>query len=161
MSKLLRGVALFDEHPDGVLEMLLFNRLGGRQFSKSATLPSKIDEMSKLLRRVALFNGHLDGVLEMLLFNRLCGRMGSSKCYFSIASQPRQPAKAASQPVLLACSRRIQYSVTRWRPASPALAQTQPSPCSRLRLCCLVVLAASRDLIFAERSYPTWTLGTC
>ena len=29
-SKLLRRVALFDRHPDGVLEMLLFNRLGLR-----------------------------------------------------------------------------------------------------------------------------------
>ena len=38
----------------------------------------------------------------------------------------------------LACSRRIHYSATRWRPASPALAQTQPSPFTWLRLCCLV-----------------------
>ena len=29
MSKLLRGVALFDEHLDEVLEMLVFNWLGG------------------------------------------------------------------------------------------------------------------------------------
>ena len=33
MSKLLRRVALFGGHLDGVLEMLLFNRLGGRKFS--------------------------------------------------------------------------------------------------------------------------------
>ena len=32
----------------------------------------------------------------------------------------------------------IRYSATRPRPALPALAQTQPSPCPRLRLCCLV-----------------------
>ena len=30
---------------EGVLEMLLFNRLGGRKFSDSATLLSKIDVM--------------------------------------------------------------------------------------------------------------------
>ena len=53
--------------------MLLFNRLGGGEFSENATLLSKIDDLSKLLRRVALFDGHADGVLEMLLFNRLGG----------------------------------------------------------------------------------------
>ena len=35
MSKLLRGVALFDEHLDEVLEMLVFNRLGGGNFPKA------------------------------------------------------------------------------------------------------------------------------
>ena len=79
-------MTFLDRHPDGVLEMLLFNRLGGGKFSENATPLSKIDEMSKLLRGVALFDGHLDGVLEMLLFNRLGGRMGFSKCNFSIAS---------------------------------------------------------------------------
>ena len=34
----------------GVLEMLLFNRLGGGKFSENATPISKIDESSKLLR---------------------------------------------------------------------------------------------------------------
>ena len=51
-SKLLKRVALFDQHPDGVLEMLLFNRLGGGKFSENATPLSKIDESSKLLRYV-------------------------------------------------------------------------------------------------------------
>ena len=34
MSTLLRGVALFDEHLDEVLEMFVFNRLGGGNFQK-------------------------------------------------------------------------------------------------------------------------------
>ena len=37
----------------------------------------------------------------------------------------------------------IRYSATRQRPALPALAQTQPSPCPRLRLCCLVFVVDS------------------
>ena len=37
----------------------------------------------------------------------------------------------------------IRYSATRPRPALPALAQTQPSPCPRLRLCCLVFVVDS------------------
>ena len=51
-SKLLREVTLLDRHPDGVLEMLFFNRLGGGKFSENATPLSKIDESSKLLRYV-------------------------------------------------------------------------------------------------------------
>ena len=35
--------------------------------------------------------------------------------------------------------RDVHHDVTRPRPALSALAQTQPSPCPRLRLCCLVV----------------------
>ena len=69
-------MTLLDRHPDGVLEMLLFNRLGGGKFSENATPLSKIDESSKLLRRVALLDRHPDGVLEMLLFNRLGRRDG-------------------------------------------------------------------------------------
>ena len=41
---------LLDRHPDGVLEMLLFNRLGGGKFSENATPLSKIDESSKSLK---------------------------------------------------------------------------------------------------------------
>ena len=55
-----------------------------------------------------------------------------------------------SYPVWVCCVRRnsqfisarlrdVHHDVTRPRPALPALAQTQPSPCPRLRLCCLVV----------------------
>ena len=66
-------MTLLDRQPDGVLEMLLFNRLGGGKFSENETLLSKIDESSKLLKRVALLDRHPDGVLEMLLFNRLGG----------------------------------------------------------------------------------------
>ena len=38
--------------------------------------------------------------------------------------------------------RDVHHDVTRPRPALPALAQTQPSPCPRLRLCCLVFFIA-------------------
>ena len=73
--------------PAEVLEMLLFNRLGGQ----------------------------MEWVLEMLLFNPFAGRLGwvHEMLLFN----------------RLAYWRRIRYSDTRWRPASPALAQTQPSPC--------------------------------
>ena len=49
-SKSLKYVTFLDRHPDGVLEMLLFNRLGGGKFSETASPLSKIDESSKLLR---------------------------------------------------------------------------------------------------------------
>ena len=68
MSKLQRRVALFDGPLDGVLEMLLFNQLGGGKISENATPHSKINESSKLvklLRYVTLLDRHPDGVLEM------------------------------------------------------------------------------------------------
>ena len=50
----------------------------------------------------------------------------------------------------------IRYSLTRPRPASPALTQMQPSACPRLRLCCLVfharaeLLRINSELIITE-----------
>ena len=110
--------------------------LGFWKFYASATPLSTFDEMSKFLRGVALFDAHLGRVWT-----------GSSKCYFSknfgileiSGFWPSLDLQIAEIIDPLACSRRIHYSATRWRPASPALAQTQPSPCSRLRLCCLVL----------------------
>ena len=108
-----------------------FQKISGFwKFYASATPLSTFDEMSKFLRGVALFDAHLGRVWT-----------GSSKCYFS-----KNP---------LACSRRIHYSATRWRPASPALAQTQPSPCSRLRLCCLVFLLSAMDKLRILASQTT------
>ena len=53
-------MTLLDRHPDGVLEMLLFNRLGGGKFSENATPLSKMNESSKSLREVTFFDRHPD-----------------------------------------------------------------------------------------------------
>ena len=44
--------------------------------------------------------------------------------------------------------RDVHHDVTRPRPALPALAQTQPSPCPRLRLCSLVVIGCHDVVLF-------------
>ena len=53
------------------------------------------------------------------------------------------------------CSIGIHYDVTRLRPALPALAQTQPPPCSRLCLCCVVSSCHENRLKFRIRNSRT------
>ena len=79
-SKSLRYVTLLDRHPDGVLEMLLFNRLGGGKFSENATPLSKIDESSKLLRYVTFLDRHPDGGPRNVTFQSARRRQNFRKC---------------------------------------------------------------------------------
>ena len=51
----------------------------------------------------------------------------------------RSNCKRSNSVFYFYCLREVHHDVTRPRLALPALAQTQPSPCPRLRLCCLAL----------------------
>ena len=94
------------------------------------------------------------GVRGMILFNRPSdchSKAGDSNStllslrFVLLTYFPRRQTKVIEVSSLVgilqfisARLRDVHHDVTRPRPALPALAQTQPSPCPRLRLCCLV-----------------------
>ena len=87
------------------------------------------------------------GVRGMIVFNRPSDSNSTllSLRFVLFAYFPRRQTKVIEVSSLVgilqfisARLRDVHHDVTRPRPALPALAQTQPSPCPRLRLCCLV-----------------------